>query len=498
MLDFAPLYSSAAIREIEGRAQRDIARGRPGLMERAGLAAAELARELAGNGKRILVVAGPGNNGGDALVAARHLKSWWFDVDLVLLGDPAKFPPDAAAAWEAWTETGGTALGAIPEHRSWCLVIDGLFGIGLGRNLGGVYLEGVRHINRLKLPTLALDVPSGLDADTGQLFGAAVRASHTLTFIALKPGLLTANGPDYCGDIQVANLELDAQELALSQGKLLDERIANAFPQRPRNSHKGLLGSVAILGGAGSMVGATILAGRAALKCGAGLVYVATLDEALPFDPVQPELMFCTPAQLRDKEKLTCLVIGPGLGQSASALEHLGWALQADIPLVLDADALNLVAANGNLQIQAQQRIAATLLTPHPAEAGRLLGTDSHDIQQDRVAAALQLAERYHSLVVLKGAGSIIATPDGHWFVNPTGNPGMSSAGMGDALAGIIAALIAQHVPAEKALLLGVYLHGAAADRLVAQGCGPLGLTASEVIDMARQRLNNWIYPKGE
>lgn len=491
---FPPLYLSTDIRTIEALAVRAVPPGQPGLMERAGLAASELARHLIGDGKRILIVAGPGNNGGDAFVAARHLKSWWYDVTLVFAGETAKLPADAAAAWEAWCAAGGGALAEIPAAGRWDFVIDGLFGIGLARNLSGRFLELVRHINRLNLPTLALDVPSGLDADTGQLFGAAVRATHTLTFIANKPGLLTANGADYCGEIHVADLELDVESLLAPSGRLLDQSIAAVLPRRPRNSHKGLAGSVGILGGATSMSGAAILAGRAALKCGAGLVYVGALGGGLPYDPLQPELMICTPEQLRDKEKPGCLVAGPGLGQSAAALECLDWALDSQTPLILDADALNLLAGESQLQERLRQRTSPTLLTPHPAEAGRLLGTDSHDVQQDRVGAVLRLAGRLNSLVVLKGAGSIVATPDGHWFVNPTGNPGMSSAGMGDALCGMAAALIAQRVLAEQALLLGVYLHGAAADALVARGSGPLGLTASEVIDMARDTLNSWIY----
>jgi len=484
-----PVCSVEQLRRIEKAAGKKAV---PSLMERAGLAAAQWARELAGDGKRILILAGPGNNGGDALVAARHLKSWWYRVDLVLAGDPAKFPPDAAAAWQAWSAAGGTALDAIPEGRDWCLAIDGLFGIGLARDLGGRHLDLVKQLNRLALPTLALDIPSGLDADNGQIFGAAVRASHTITFIALKPGLLTANGPDYCGEIHVADLGLDAPEAADCPGRLLDRSVAAVLPSRPRNSHKGMLGSVGILGGDRSMCGAAILAGRAALKCGAGLVYVATLADAPPYDPEQPELMLCSPAQLWEKDDLRCLVVGPGLGRSAQAVEQLALALKSPAKLVLDADALNLLGADNELQALLKNRKGDTILTPHPAEAGRLLGMGTHDVQQDRVAAASMLAERFNCAVVLKGAGSIIATPDGRWFVNPSGNPGMSSAGMGDVLSGMIGALLAQRVPAEKALLAAVYLHGAAADELVAQGIGPVGLTASEVIETARILLNRW------
>jgi len=489
----AAVYPSSGICSLEQVAG---SLGNNNLMERAGLAAAELAREIIGDGKDILIVAGPGNNGGDALVAARHLQSWWFRVSVVMAGDTAKLPADAGAALHAWRDAGGTLLDAIPADGHWDLVVDGLFGIGLARNLSEGYLELVRHLNRLGLPVLALDVPSGLDADSGQRFGAAVRASHTLTFIALKPGLLTAYGTEDCGKIHVADLGLDPPALLAPQGYLLDQHVAAALPPRQRNSHKGLAGSVGILGGAETMVGAALLAGRAALHCGAGLVHVAMLAEQAPAcDPVQPELMLCSPQQLFEKDGLRCLVVGPGLGQTETATALLRRALKSDSTLLLDADALNLIAVSAELQSLLQTRQGDSILTPHPAEAGRLLGIGTHDVQQDRVATATLLAQRYRSLVVVKGAGSICAAPDGRWFVNPTGNPGMSSAGMGDVLSGMIAALIAQRVQPLEALLLAVYLHGASADALVEQGTGPIGLTASELIAMARTLLNRWLYP---
>ena len=216
-----PIYFSHEIRQLE---QIALNNGVTDLMERAGLAAAELARELLAGKASVLVIAGPGNNGGDALVAARHLKTWWFKVVVVFTGEAASLPPDAANALQAWREAGGELLDAIPSDGKWDLVIDGLFGIGLARELSGRYLELVREINRMNLPVLALDVPSGLDADAGQTFRAAVRASHTLTFIALKPGLLTAYGPDYCGQIHVDTLGLDAPALLKPTGWLLEKK----------------------------------------------------------------------------------------------------------------------------------------------------------------------------------------------------------------------------------------------------------------------------------
>lgn len=492
-----PLYFSHEIRQLE---QIALNNGVTDLMERAGLAAADLARELLAGKTSVLVIAGPGNNGGDALVAARHLKAWWFKVSVVFAGEAAKLPQDAANAMQAWREAGGELLTAIPADGKWDLVIDGLFGIGLARDLIGRYLELVREINRMNLPVLALDVPSGLDADAGQTFRAAVRASHTLTFIALKPGLLTAYGPDYCGVIHLDTLGIDPAALLQPTGWLLEKsEVAAALKPRPRNSHKGLLGSVGILGGAPSMCGAALLAGRAALKLGAGRVYAALLADAAPaVDMVQPELMLCSPEKLFHLDHLSCLAIGPGLGQSPQAVQWLRQALETELPLVLDADALNLLSLHDDLRELTKSRTGGTILTPHSAEAARLLSGTTHDIQQERVHSATLIAQRLNSLVVLKGAGSICATPKGEWFVNPTGNPGMSSAGMGDVLSGMIAALIAQRLTPQSALLLAVYLHGAAADDLVEQGLGPIGLTATEVADAARMLLNRWIYPKPE
>lgn len=488
------IYSTSAIRQLEQAAQEQ---GRTDLMDRAGLAAAELARKIIGEGAAILVVAGPGNNGGDALVAARHLKSWWFRVTVVMAGDAAKLPPDAAAALRSWLDTGEEALNAIPADGRWDLVIDGLFGIGLERNLSKRYVDPVRHINRLGLPVLSLDVPSGLDANTGQVFGEAISATHTLTFIALKPGLITAYGPDSCGKLHLDSLGLTPETLPPPQGRLLDETLLAALPVRPRDSHKGMLGNVGVLGGANTMCGAALLTARAALKSGAGLVYVAPLAEQAPIvDLMQPELMLCSPGQLLSKEHLRSLVLGPGLGQTGMAGGLLKRALEGKTPLVLDADALNLIAASPALQTLLQSRNNHDILTPHPSEAGRLLGIVAHDVQQDRISAAKQLAQRYNSLVVLKGAGSICATPDGRWFINPTGNPGLSSAGMGDVLSGIIGALVAQRMAPEEALLLAVYLHGAAADALVEQGIGPIGMTASDVIEMVRKLLNLGLKPR--
>lgn len=486
-----PVYRTDEIRRIEAAAAGGP--DAPRLMERAGLAAAELARELAGGtGKRIVVFAGPGNNGGDAFVVARHLKHWWFDVRLVFTGEAAKLSADAAAAFEAWRAAGGEVATDLASGRAPGLVVDGLFGIGLQRELAGRYAVLVDWINGANAPVLALDVPSGIESDSGRVLGCAVRAAHTITFIALKPGLLTLDGPDHAGTLHVAPLGLEPPALVPPRGAVIGEQVLQrALARRSLNSHKGSYGNAAIIGGAAGMVGAALLAGRAALKLGAGRVYVGLeAADGPPVDPVRPELMLRHAADVLELDALTCLAIGPGLGQSDEARRLLHAALVSDLPLVIDADALNLLAVSDALREKIGTRTAAAILTPHPAEAARLLGLKTAEIQRDRVASALNLAQRFRCGVVLKGAGSVCAWPDGLWAVNTTGNPGMASAGMGDVLTGILAALLAQGAAPDTALAAGVYLHGAAADAAVAQGKGPIGLAAGETIDYARALMN--------
>ena len=458
----SPIYLTEDIRRIE-RAAGEVT---PPLMERAGTAAAELAATLASDKKKdILVLAGPGNNGGDARIAAVRLEQQFYRVSVA---------------------------GRMEEiaDRKWGLVIDGLFGIGLARDIDGEYARMVEYANRQSCPVLALDIPSGLHSDTGRVMGCAVHATHTITFIALKPGLLTLDGPDHCGEISVADLGLEPDKP--NAWVATRELFQSVLKRRPRNFHKGLAGSVAILGGASGMAGAALLAGRAALKLGAGRVYVGMLDTTLPVDPAAPELM------LRHADDafgldLNAMVVGPGLGDGERAETLLGAALTSELPCVLDADALNLISENADLRRVCARRRAETLLTPHPAEAGRLLGTNTAAVQADRVKAARLLSENLNAQVVLKGNGSILAARDGHWFVNRTGNPGMASAGMGDVLAGILGALLAQGYSGETALVLGTHLHGAAADELARMGTGPIGMTAGEVIDAARRTWNQWL-----
>jgi hydroxyethylthiazole kinase-like uncharacterized protein yjeF len=466
------------------------------LMERAGRAAAEVALAMAGerNGS-VLVLAGPGNNGGDAFVVARLLRDAFFDVTAVFRGDPAKLPADAADAHRAFVGAGGATVAEIPSGWSGALIVDGLFGIGLARPLSAEYLAMVEWANASGIPALALDIPSGLAADTGVALGPTIRATATATFIALKPGLLTGDGVDLCGDVSVHSLGLDPEAIEPAPGRRLDwEALAAALPEvlrrRVRNVHKGTFGTLAIIGGGEVMIGAPLLAGRAALQAGAGKVRVGFAAAGHPaVDYVQPELM------LRAAEGIigageTALVCGPGLGTGANARSLVARALAAAVPLALDADALNLIATDAALLAAVTARRTPTLATPHPAEAARLLACSTDDVLADRLGAAQRIARKLDAAVVLKGAGSVLAYPDGTWDINTTGNAGLASAGTGDVLTGFAGAFLAQGLAAKDALRIAVCLHGAAADACVAAGRGPLGLTAGELVGAARQLLN--------
>ncbi len=533
------LLRTAAIRAMEQRAIADGAH----LMERAGRAAANAARLMLASAShhpaRVLVLAGPGNNGGDAFEAAVHLMQWGFDVHVCFASDAARLPPDAAAAHAKWRAAGGQCSTALPANLDVNLVVDGLFGIGLTRAIASPYSEWIAAINAAHLPVLALDVPSGLNADTGNIAGVCLQAARTLTFIADKPGLHTLNGPDCAGAVEVTALGLRDAALTTVHDSARNpaampapEMLAHAAAPTPnvsghltshadfatllaprlRNTHKGSFGTLGIIGGAPGMAGAALLAGRAALKLGAGKVWIGLLDERGPaVDLQQPELMLRRADEL-DLAQCSALAAGPGMGTGATARACLAAAIATPVPLLLDADALNLTGSDSALASAVMQRSAATLLTPHPQEAARLLGCSTAEVQADRVAAACALAQRFHACVVLKGAGSVIASsaPSLHcdWWINPTGNPGMASAGMGDVLSGIAGALLAQFSTSDapvtvgtshsisttalQALVGAVFLHGAAADYLVAQGIGPTGLTASEVIDAARRLWSGW------
>ncbi len=453
------------LRETESRA---LAEGLP-LMERAGCAAAKLALHWPGRIRRVVVLVGPGNNGGDGLVCARELEAAGLDVTLV-------HPP------------------GIPDFSAADLVIDALFGIGLARDLQDEAAALVEAANASGKPVLAIDTPSGLDAYSGAIRGSAIRAARTLTFIADKPGLHTGAGRDCAGEVLVEALELDLPVPGPDHGELVREAPAALQAlRRTADTHKGRFGTLAIFGGAPGMLGAPLLAGRAALKLGAGKIRLGFLANRFPeLDLQQPELMLHPAAELLTMPDNTHCAAGPGFGQDEAAHRLLVALLDAPQPLLLDADALNLLAYDPELQIRLRRRDRPALLTPHPAEAARLLGCSTREIQADRVAAARQLARSLHSIVLLKGAGSVCSDAR-RWSLNASGNAALSNAGQGDALAGIALALHAQGLSDFDALQCAAWLHGAAADLWRQTHPGGIGLTASEVIELARELLNRQV-----
>ncbi|OBV37822.1 bifunctional ADP-dependent NAD(P)H-hydrate dehydratase/NAD(P)H-hydrate epimerase [Janthinobacterium psychrotolerans] len=501
-----PLYSIAEIRAIETAATQSLPQGV--LMARAGQAAASAALKILHHlsdgdaaHMRVLVLAGPGNNGGDALEAAAHLAGSGIEVLVWLAPEAASTSPEreqaasrarnsAARFIDGATTMASSAINAAPWH----LIIDGLFGIGATRPLTGVCGEMAQLVNQQSCPVLALDVPSGLHADTGTVEGVAIRATHTITFIGDKPGLHTADGRDHAGEVEVAALAIAPALLPQAGAQLNGVHLfARHLQPRRQNTHKGSYGSVAVLGGATGMSGAPVLAARAALHAGAGRVTIGFPDAPLAYDSGQPELM-CRRARDIDFTGLQfgALVAGPGLGGDTDSVELLQRAIDSDSALLLDADALNLMAAEPELQsaLATRSGAGATILTPHPLEAARLLDMTVAEVQADRLACARQLAAQLGVIVVLKGSGTVIAAQDGGVVINNTGSPALSTAGTGDVLAGLCGSLLAQGWPEWEAALGAVWLHGAAADALVASGAGPIGLTAGELIPALRKLIN--------
>lgn len=452
------LHHVDAIRRIESAAAAVLPPH--ALMQRAGLAVARLALALSPHDPRFWIACGPGNNGGDGFEAAMHLKAWGCEPLVTCLGQEDRLPPDARASLARARGAGVSFVDAPPGHYG--LAVDALFGIGSRRPLEGQADAWRRRMNAgaaAGAPVLAVDLPSGLDADTGT--GEAVQARHTLTLLAIKPGLFTAGGRDAAGEVWVDDLGVAVQEPPTA--------ALIAAPRgfdRPHSSHKGSWGDVAVLGGAPGMRGAALLAARAALHAGAGRVFVALLgDEAdIGLDPLQPDLMFRDP----DNLDLARMHVACGCGGGEAVRGVLPRVLQTAGSLVLDADALNAIAAAPSLQDLLRERARRTdqrtILTPHPLEAARLLETSAADVQRDRIDAAQRLASRFECVVVLKGSGTVVAAPGALPHINPTGNARLAIAGTGDVLAGMAAARLAAGDEALDAAMGAVYAHGALAD----------------------------------
>lgn len=458
------LFNVAAIRAMEQAAQAALPTH--SLMQRAGLAVAQLALALAPHAQRIWIACGPGNNGGDGLEAAMHLQRWGKQPVLTWLGSPDTAPADAAASYQRALQAGVTFSQTPPDAFDLC--IDALLGIGTQvREPDGRMADWIRLINASKQAVLAVDLPTGLHADTGAVTQLSVKATHTLSLLTLKPGLFTAHGRDAAGSVWLADLGVD-QLSALAQQPLAPTAwLAGAPPTcaRPHASHKGSYGDIAVVGGAPGMTGAALLAASSALHAGAGRVFVGLLDGGtLSVDTSQPELMF----RPVDALELSAMTVVCGCGGGDAVRAQLPRILSAAATVVIDADAINAIANDTQLQTLLTDRSprgVATVLTPHPLEAARLLGTSAAQVQADRLAACGQLAERYQCTVVLKGSGTVMAAPGQTSVINPTGNARLATAGTGDVLAGLIGARLAGGLDAFEAACQAVYQHGLTADR---------------------------------
>lgn len=488
------LYTAAQVREFDRLAIQDY--GIPGaeLMERAGTASYRLLRRLWPEARDITLVCGLGNNAGDGYVVARLALADGLGVRVRQLGDRDRLRGDALTMALAYDQAGGEVLPftGLPSRTD--VIVDAILGTGLERPLTGLWAEAIQAINRHPAPVLAIDIPSGLDSDRGQVLGIAVEAEATISFIGLKLGLFVGTGPDHCGDIYFDALGVPARVYSheLLSAKRLDwEQQSSLLTPRRRTAHKGDFGHVLVVGGAQGMGGAARLAAEAAARTGAGLVSLATWPgHAAALTMTRPEIMTKgveAPADLDPLlQRATQIVLGPGLGQDAWGRSLWSRVLETDRPLVIDADGLNLL---GNTPRHRDDWV----LTPHPGEAARLLGLTTAAVQADRFAAALALRQRFGGLVVLKGAGTLIQGPD----VRPPGvcsqgNPGMASGGMGDVLAGIIGGLAAQGFDLQTSAEMGVCLHGAAADRAAARG--ERGLLAGDLLAELRSLLNPEIH----
>jgi len=483
------LYTAEQVRRIDRAAIDGLGIAGIELMRRAAAAAFAILRQRWPSARWLVVLAGAGNNGGDAFLLGALALREGFSVTALAL--TATSTGDAASAREAFVAAGGAIAlaeqGALLPDAD--IYVDGFFGSGLSRDVDGVARDLVESLNARRANVLALDVPSGLDADRGVPRGVAVRADATVCFVAWKCGLFTADGADCCGVRELATLDIPASAFVgiEAQARLLDAGVFNALPPRRANSNKGSYGHVLIIGGDHGFGGAVRLCAAAALRSGAGLVSVATLASHVgAFNAALPEAMARGVETNADIDALLArarvLALGPGLGQGDWSHALFDAALAAAKPCVVDADALNLLA-------QSPRSLgAANVITPHPGEAARLLGCDVAAIQGDRFRAVRELAQRYDVVAVLKGNGSLVAAPDGRVAVCRFGNPGMASGGMGDVLTGVIAALLAQGLSAWDAACIGVAAHARAGD--IAAADGQRGLLASDLLPALRRVLN--------
>ncbi|BAF58838.1 predicted Carbohydrate kinase [Pelotomaculum thermopropionicum SI] len=478
------------------------------LMENAGRQVAEVVRQVLGEvrGRVITVFIGKGNNGGDGLVAARHLLNMGAEVKVMALADTAEITGDALVNLEIWQKMGqrvyslrhGDGINIVRlALMNTDLIVDAIYGTGFKGRVAEKAGRIIEVLNGSGKPVVAVDIPSGLEADTGRVNGPCLRAAHTVTFGLPKLGLLLEPGAGYAGRLHVADISIPAglvSKAAPRRYVITAGLVREWLPSRPLESHKGDYGRVLVVAGSRGMTGAACLAGEAALRAGAGLVTVA-VPETL-HDIMEVKLTEVMTAPLPDTgggalsreagqrilamlERADVLAIGPGLSTSSEVAAVVRELLpQVKVPCVIDADGLNVLAGAGDILRKIQ---APAVITPHPGEMARLLGTTVQEVQRDRLAAALKASAAWNVTVLLKGARTIVASPDGAVYINPTGNPGMATGGSGDVLTGTVAALVAQGLEPEKAAAAGAYMHGLAGD-LAAAEKGMMSLVAGDIL----------------
>ena len=486
------VYSVADVRALERLASERAGIPSYDLMCRAGAAALAVVRQHWPSARTLAIVCGAGNNAGDGLVVARLASVAGFVVRVLALvpsgrwqGDAGRAAADCAAAGVRVEPFAAAGLADAD------VIVDGVLGIGIDRPVAGIFLAAIEAMNAARRPILSLDVPSGLDADSGVPRDVAAHAAVTLTFIGLKPGLFLGSAVDYVGTLVLADLGLPATLAAGMRPQLMRLRTADlegVLPRRARSAHKGSNGRLLLVGGGPGMAGAIRLAAEAALRVGAGLVYVATHpDSMLAVQSGRPEIICRGVASIGDLDDLLPMadaaVLGPGLGRTPWARALHERLLATELPLVVDADALNLLAVTPVAR-------AHWALTPHPGEAARLLGAAVPAVQQDRTRSVRELARRYGAVAVLKGANTLIATPDADDppRVCDRGNPGMATGGMGDVLAGVIGSLLVQSHDLTASVRAGVLLHALAGD--AAAFGGERGTLASDLFPHLRRWAN--------
>ncbi len=489
------------MREIDRRAAEEFGISTAELMERAGMAVALSADRLLreSGGTRVLVLCGRGNNGGDGFVAGRLLHNKGYGVEIWLAGEQRALRGDAEYNCRRAKLAGVPVreILQVPEHFPPCdLLIDALLGTGLREEVRGVPAELIDRINQSSLPVLSVDIPSGLDSDTGRPRGRAVRAQETVTFGLPKVGMVIYPGVEYVGRLRIDDIGLPPtllQDPKIKTHLITEEDARSLLPPISPVAHKGSRGRVLVVAGSRGYTGAATLTSLACLRSGAGLVWLACpeslnniyevkLTEVITLPVPEAEGgRFCRQSLsllLQQLNQVNALAIGPGLTATEEPASLLAELLPVvRIPTVLDADGLNLLAQHPDWHLPPE-----CILTPHPGELSRLMGLNVSEIQENRLQSALDAARRFQRVVLLKGARSVIATPEGEIYINPTGNPGLASAGTGDVLTGVIAGLLARGVSVVGAAQLGAYLHGLSAD-LIAQEMGTEGMIASDVLN---------------